>query len=67
MNSKQRKILEAIFREPVSGSIEWSAIESLLVAVGCEIIEGNGSRVRFVFEGQVRDAREFLSQIGVKP
>jgi hypothetical protein len=81
---QQRKILEAIFREPVSGSIEWSAVESLLVAVGCEIIEGNGSRVRFVFEGhiasfhrphpakeakryQVRDAREFLSQIGVKP
>jgi hypothetical protein len=84
MNSKQRKTLEAIFKEPMSSSIEWSAIESLLVAVGCEIIEGNGSRVRFVFEGriasfhrphpakeakryQVRDAREFLSQIGVKP
>lgn len=79
-----RKTLEAIFKEPVLGAVEWSAIESLLVAVGCETIEGNGSRVRFVFEGriasfhrphpakeakryQVRDAREFLAQIGVKP
>lgn len=84
MNGKQRKTLEAVFREPVSGTIEWAAVESLLVAVGCEIVEGNGSRVRFVFENhiasfhrphpakeakryQVRDAREFLIQIGVMP
>ncbi|MDO8297854.1 MAG: type II toxin-antitoxin system HicA family toxin [Caulobacter sp.] len=84
MNSKQRKTLAAIFAEPVSGTVEWSAIENLLVAVGCEVIEGSGSRVRFVFDGivaafhrphpakeakryQVRDAREFLLRIGVKP
>lgn len=48
MNSKQRKTLEAIFRDPVMGTIEWSAIESLLVAAGCTIVEGSGSRVRFV-------------------
>ena len=34
MNSKQKKTLAAIFKEPVSATIEWSAIESLLVAVG---------------------------------
>jgi hypothetical protein len=84
MNSKQRKTLAAVFAEPVSGTVEWSAVESLLVAVGCEVIEGSGSRVRFVFDGmvaafhrphpakeakryQVRDAREFLLRIGVKP
>jgi len=84
MNSKQRKTLEAIFRDPVPGAIEWAAVESLLIAVGCQVVEGNGSRVRFVFNGhiasfhrphpakearryQVRDVREFLSQIGVKP
>ena len=53
MNSKQRKTLEAIFKDPVSGTIEWSAIESLLLTVGCETIEGHGSRVRFVKDGEV--------------
>jgi hypothetical protein len=84
MNSKQRKTLAAVFTEPAPGTVEWSAIENLLVAVGCEVIEGSGSRVRFVFDGmvaafhrphpaeeakryQVRDAREFLLRIGVKP
>jgi hypothetical protein len=84
MNSKHRRTLEAIFADPVSGTLEWSAIEGLLVAMGCELVEGRGSRVRFV-KGpvvagfhrphpakeakryQVRDAREFLSQIGVRP
>jgi hypothetical protein len=48
MNSKHRKTLEAIFSEPVSKSMPWSRIESLFVALGAEIIEGDGSRVRFV-------------------
>ncbi|MEN8218802.1 MAG: type II toxin-antitoxin system HicA family toxin [Pseudomonadota bacterium] len=48
MNSKHRKTLEAIFSEPVPNSMEWSRIESLFVALGADIIEGNGSRVRFV-------------------
>lgn len=53
MNSKQRKTLAAIFKDPVLGTIEWVAIESLLVALGCRIIEGNGSRVRFERDGEV--------------
>lgn len=48
MNSKQRKTLAAVFAEPVSATIPWSDIEKLLVAVGCQVIEGSGSRVRFV-------------------
>ncbi|MCK5523555.1 MAG: type II toxin-antitoxin system HicA family toxin [Thiomargarita sp.] len=48
MNSKHYKTLEAIFSEPVSKSMQWSRIESLFVALGAEIIEGDGSRVRFV-------------------
>ena len=84
MNSKQRKTLEAVFADPVSGTLEWAAIESLLVAAGARVIEGSGSRVRFECRGvvasfhrphpqkeakryQVRDAREFLTKIGVKP
>jgi hypothetical protein len=48
MNSRQRKTLEAVFEAPTRKTLEWASIESLLKAVGCEVIEGNGSRVRFV-------------------
>lgn len=48
MNSKQRKTLIAVFRDPVSAGIEWSDIEKLLIAAGAELVEGRGSRVRFV-------------------
>ena len=51
MNSKQRKALAAIFTDPVSGTIEWAMIENLLLAVGCRVIEGSGSRVRFEKDG----------------
>jgi hypothetical protein len=53
MNSRQEKTLSAIFADPVSSSIAWASIESPLVAVGCEVIEGKGSRVRFVREGMI--------------
>ncbi|MES2860851.1 MAG: type II toxin-antitoxin system HicA family toxin [Pseudomonadota bacterium] len=52
MNSKQSRTLTAVFSDPVSGTIDWSAIESLLVAVGCLIVEGSGSRVRFARGGE---------------
>jgi hypothetical protein len=51
VNGKQKKTLQAIFAEPVSATIEWRAIESLLVAVGCQVSEGAGSRVRFECRG----------------
>ncbi|WP_244270075.1 type II toxin-antitoxin system HicA family toxin [Pannonibacter indicus] len=53
MNSKHRKTLAAIFSEPVPGSIEWAAIEGLLLAAGARLIEGRGSRVRFEKDGEV--------------
>jgi len=53
MNSKHQKTLKAIFTDPVSGTIVWASIESLLIAVGCEVIEGNGSRVRFIKNGMI--------------
>lgn len=53
MNGKQRKTLAAVFNEPASGTIAWSDIESLLVSVGCRMIEGAGSRVRFDREGEI--------------
>lgn len=84
MNATHRKTLAAVFAEPVSASIEWRRIEALLVAAGCRVIEGNGSRVRFERDGlvatfhrphpakeakpyQVRDARQYLENLGVRP
>ena len=84
MNSKHRKTLAAVFTDPVSGTIEWAAVEGLLLAAGARLIEGRGSRVRFEKDGeigtfhrphpakeakryQVRDARDFLERIGIRP
>jgi predicted RNA binding protein YcfA (HicA-like mRNA interferase family) len=47
MNNKHRKTLKSIFTNPVSSSIQWKDIEKLLIAVGCVVSEGRGSRVRF--------------------
>ncbi|MDO9204857.1 type II toxin-antitoxin system HicA family toxin [Methylotenera sp.] len=84
MNATHKKTLEAIFTNPVSKSLEWRRIEALLIALGSQVIEGNGSRVRFEKSGliatfhrphpakeakpyQVRDARQFIESLGVKP
>ncbi len=55
MNSKQAKTLKAIFANPVSATLEWKAIEALLVAAGCNVIEGNGSRVRFEKDSMIEN------------
>jgi hypothetical protein len=51
VNNRQRRTLEALFKDPVSSSISWSDIESLLRACGAEISEGSGSRVRLALNG----------------
>ena len=53
MNSKHGKTLALVFKDPVSGTIEWTAVDGLLIAVGCEWIEGSGSRVGFMKDGEV--------------
>ena len=45
--------MEIIFRDPVTASLSWADIEMLLTAVGCRLIEGSGSRVRFELHGVV--------------
>lgn len=46
MNSKNQKTLEFIFENPVRSDIAWKDIENLFWALGGEVSEGNGSRVR---------------------
>jgi hypothetical protein len=51
VNSKNRKTLEAIFADPFNGNIDWSRIESLLIAIGCAVYEKGGSAVAFDKDG----------------
>ncbi|MCP5083268.1 MAG: type II toxin-antitoxin system HicA family toxin [Alphaproteobacteria bacterium] len=85
MNRKQKRTLAAIFETPVRHkTIPWGDVERLLITAGAQVIEGDGSRVRFVKDEmvatfhrphpdkyargyQVRDAREFLTKIGITP
>ncbi len=53
MNKAQRRTLEAVFSQPVPAALEWRRIESLLLALGARIIEGDGSRVRFLLNGVI--------------
>ena len=46
MNQKHRGTLKAIFADPARSNIPWRDIEGMLRAVGAEITEGEGSRVR---------------------
>lgn len=46
MNKKQRQTLDKIFERPDRSDIPWTNIESLFRALGAEISEGRGSRVR---------------------
>ena len=45
MNKRHRRTLDAIFAQPISGSIKWRDVESLLKTLGAILTERAGSRV----------------------
>jgi len=51
VNKKNQNTLAAIFEEPVRSDILWKDIENLLYALGAEVSEGKGSRVRIALKG----------------
>jgi hypothetical protein len=53
MNAAQRKTLEAIFSTPVPLALEWQCVETGFVHLGARLIEGDGSRVRFMLNDVV--------------
>ncbi|HEY2710849.1 MAG TPA: type II toxin-antitoxin system HicA family toxin [Caulobacteraceae bacterium] len=80
MNRKQSATLRQVFTDPAPANVRWTNIESLLRSVikgaGSAIqFECNGVIARFhrphpgneAKRYQVRDAREFLTKVGVKP
>jgi hypothetical protein len=48
MNKKQRQTLQKVFEKPERSDIPWFDIEGLFIALGAEVTEGRGSRVRVV-------------------
>ena len=54
MKRKSSKTLALIFARPVSGSIKWRDIESLLVDLGAKVSEREGSRIGVKLFGEVR-------------
>jgi hypothetical protein len=52
LSSKNARILAAIFANPVRADIRWAEVESLFRALGAEIIQGSGSRVRVSLNGR---------------
>ena len=45
MNKAQQATLNAVFTHPTRADIRWSAIESLIRALGGEVMERAGSRI----------------------
>lgn len=83
LRKKHQKTLEAVFARPIRASVPWSAVESLLRALGAEIERGDGSRVRVTLNGEreylhlphgkdtdkgaLNTVMDFLTRAGVKP
>ncbi|MDB5594741.1 MAG: hexulose-6-phosphate isomerase [Hyphomicrobiales bacterium] len=51
LSGKHPGTLDAVFDDPLRANIPWRDIEALFVALGAEISEGNGSRVRVALNG----------------
>jgi hypothetical protein len=51
VNKKHENTLESIFQTPILSNIVWKDCERLLVALGAEISEGQGSRLRILLHG----------------
>jgi hypothetical protein len=54
MKAKHRRTLEAIFATPTRAGIVFPDIEALVIAIGGEVREGEGSRVVFELKGSRR-------------
>ncbi len=67
MNSKQQKIFSTLFDNPVKKNIKWSDIEKLIVGVGGQICQGDGSRVRIVLGEQSLNIHTPHPQKELKP
>jgi hypothetical protein len=52
MSGKHQKTLAAIFAQPTRANIAWSDVVSLFRALGADVSQGEGSRVRVALNGR---------------
>lgn len=52
MNARHRKTLHAIFAKPTLPSIVFADIEALVIGLGGEVHEREGSRVKILLNGE---------------
>jgi len=52
MNTRYRKIFDAIHRTPTTSSLAFSEIEALVLHLGGEVLERQWSRVKLMLGGQ---------------
>ncbi len=53
LNGNQQDTLRQIYANPVPVNLEWRKVESPLLAICCQVVEGRGSRVRLEKDGKV--------------
>ena len=53
LNSKQKMVLKDIFFDPIKSNVKWDDIITLFNALGGDISNGKGSRVRILLNGNV--------------
>jgi hypothetical protein len=51
MQKKHQRTLQSIWARPIKSDVSWQEIEVLLKALGAELSEGRGSRVRIALNG----------------
>jgi hypothetical protein len=51
LSKKHKETLLRIFKKPVASNVDWREIEALFCALGAEVSEGRGSRVRVALNG----------------
>jgi HicA-like toxin of HicAB toxin-antitoxin system len=51
LSAKHERTLRAIFEDPVRADVAWPDVERLFMALGAELTEGRGSRLRVALKG----------------
>lgn len=51
MNRRNQRTLQSVFEHPTRPDIRWSDIEALFRALGADVSEGQGSRLRVALHG----------------
>ena len=51
VSGKHLKTLDAVYAQPVRANVVWADVEKLFVALGADISEGRGSRMRVSLNG----------------